>query len=418
MEKADFQKLLGEGLKEFKSTVMEEIKGEIKTAVEPIAERIEKIEKSPASKVFGAPAVVTGVSKYRGYNLSKQLVSIRERAAKNPRLFTSFANDEKAEDFAKFIICYTRLMKGDFSAMADMQEFQAKYGKANYAEGSGSTGGYLVPEEFEAELMQIARDESFALKNCAVYEMGTDNKKVPKEGSLVQVAWHDEAADISDGEGTFGEIDLVAKRLDGMATVSNELLQDAAFDLAGVLTEQFATATGLEVDNQVLNGTGSPFNGVATSIAGASVVMAGGDTNFEDIVADDFSKMMSLLRAGYLKDAKFVINRAALHFVRTLKDGEDRPIFAMPGGTVPGTIYGLPYIESEQANGTNAANKMVAVLGSWKRYAIGRRVGTMALDSDPYGLFKKNQTRFRMVTRWGLKIGIAEAFVRYMTAAA
>lgn len=414
MEKSEFQKLLGEGLKEFKSTVMEEIKGEIKTAVEPIAERLEKIEKSPASKIFGAPAVVTGSKNFRGYNLSKQLVSVRERAAKNARLFPTFANDEKAEDFAKFLISYTRLMKGDMQAHADMQAFQAKYAKANYAEGSGSTGGYLVPEEFEAEIMQIARDESFALQSCAVYEMGTDNKKVPKEGSLVTVAWRDEAADIADGEGDFGEIDLVAKSLDGMATVSNELLMDAAFDLAGVLTEQFATATGLEVDNQVLNGTGSPFNGVATSIAGYSVVM-GASTSFAGVTADDFSKMISQLKAGYKKDAKFVLNRAVLHYVRTLKDSQNRPIFADMGGVVPGTIYGLPYFESEMANGTDGANKNVAVLGSWKRYAIGRRVGTMALDTDPYGLFKKNQTRFRMVTRWALKLGIAGAFSRYMT---
>lgn len=413
MEKEEFKKMLGDGLKEFKGAVMEEIKGEIKTATAPLAERLEKIEKSPAAKAFGAPAIHTSGSKFRGYNLSKQLVSIREKAAKNSRLYPVFANDEKAESFAKFLIAYTRVMKGDLSAQAEIQEF---YQKANYAEGSGSTGGYTVPEEFEAELIQLARDNSFALNECAIYEMGTDNKKVPKEGTLVSVAWRDEAADIADGEGTFGEVDLVAKSLDGMATISNELLMDSAFDLAGILTEQFAYATGQELDNQVLNGTGSPFNGVATSIAGYSVVMSSGSTAFSNILADDFSKMMSLLKAGYLNGSKFVINRAPLHYVRTLKDTQGRPLYAAPGGVVPGTIYGIPYMEIEKANATSGADKCVAVLGNWKRYAIGRRVGTMALDTDPYGLFKKNQTRFRMVTRWALKVGVAEAFVRYMTA--
>lgn len=413
MDEKEFKKMLGDGLKEFKGAVMEEIKGEIKAAVEPIAERIEKIEKSPASKVFGMPAIVTGgAAKYKGYNLSKQMVSIREKAAKNPGLFPMFSNDEMAQSFAKFLIAYTRVLKGDLSAQADIQEF---YTKANYAEGAGNTGGYTVPEEFERELIQLARDNSFVLNECAIYEMGTDNKKVPKEGSIVSVAWRDEAQDITDGEGTFDEVDLVAKSLDGMATVSNELLMDSAFDLAGVLTEQFAYATGQELENQVLKGTGSPFLGVTGTAAGYSVIMPVGSTLFSHVRADDFSEMMSLLKAGYLAGAKFVLHRTALHHVRVLKDSNGTPIFAAPGGTVPGTIYGLPYIESEQAPSTNATNKPMAVLGNWKRYAIGRRVGTMALDADPYGLFKKNQTRFRMVTRWALKVGVAQAFVRLLT---
>ena len=413
MDEKLFKQLLGDGLKEFKGTVMEEIKGEIKTAVKPLEDRMAAIEKLPAKGV-SSPAIITSSAKYRGYNLSKQMVSIREKAAKNPRLFPMFSNDEKTEDFAKFLIAYTRVLKGDMSAHADLKEF---YAKANYAEGADATGGYLVPIEYENELMQLARDTTFALQNCAVYEMGTDNKKVPAEGSLVTVEWDDEAGTIGDSEGTFDEVDLVAKRLNGLATVSNELLQDASFDLAGVLTEQFAYATGQELDNQLLNGTGSPFYGLAGTTAGYSVVLGSGSTSFANMTADDFSLMMSKLQAGYLAGSKFVINRAALHYVRTLKDTEGRPVFAMPGGTVPGTIYGIPYSEVEKANGTNAANKCIAMLGNWKRYAIGRRVGQMALDADPYGLFTKNQTRFRMVTRWGMKIGIANAFVRYMTAA-
>lgn len=411
MDEKQFKELLGTGLKEFKGAVMEEIRGEVKAAVKPLEERLEKIEKLPVktAPAAGASSIVLG-AKYKGYNLGKQMVSIREKAAKNPRLYPMFSNDEKCEEFAKFLIAYTRVLKGDMSAMADIQAFQ----KANYAEGADATGGYLVPIEYESEIVQLARDNNLLLQQVAYYEMGTDNKKVPKEGSLVTVEWDDEAGTIGDSEGTFDEIDLVAKRLNGLATVSNELLMDSSFDLAGVLTEQFGYATGQELINQILNGSGSPFYGVAGTTAGYSVVMTA-STTFAGINADDFSLMMSKLSAGYLANAKFVINRLPLHYVRTLKDDQGRPIFAMPGGAVPGTIYGIPYIETEKSNGTNSANKCVAVLGDWKKYAVGRRVGTMALDADPYGLFTKNQTRFRMVTRWAAKVGIADAFVRYMT---
>lgn len=412
MEKTEFQKLLGDGLKEFKGAVMEEIKGEIKTAVKPLEDRMAAIEKLPAKGVHaeGSAAIITS-SKYKGYNLAKQMVQIREKAAKNPRLFPMFSDDQKCEAFAKFLIAYTRTLKGDMSARQDMQEF---YQKANYAEGSDATGGYLVPIEYENEIVQLARDGQQLLNEVSYYEMGTDNKKVPKEGSMVSVEWDDEAGTIGDSEGTFDEIDLVTKRLNGLATVSNELLMDSSFDLAGILTEQFGYATGQELINQILNGTGSPFYGVAGTTAGYSVVMTA-STTFAGVTADDFSLAMSKLSAGYLANAKWVINRVPLHYVRTLKDSQGRPLFAMPGGAVPGTIYGLPYLETEKSNATSSANKCVAVLGNWKKYAVGRRVGTMALDADPYGLFTTNKTRFRMITRWALKVGIAEAFCRYMT---
>lgn len=419
MEKSEFQKMLGEGLTEFKAGMMTEIKTEIKNAVAPLEQKVEKIEKLPAHRVFGdAPAAGTS-KKYRGYALGKQLENIRNIAAKNPRMYPILSNDEKAEDFAKFLIAYTRVTKGDMSAMADINEFQQKYAvnKASYAEGADATGGYLVPEEFEREIMMIARDSSFALQECSIYEMTSDTLLVPKEGTLVQVAWRDEAGAVAAGEGTFDQIALAAKSLAGLATISNELLQDSAFDLAGILLEQFSYATGQELDNQLFNGTGSPFTGVSGSAAGYSVVLSSGSTLFSNVRADDFSMMMSLLKQGYRAGSKFVLNRSMIHYLRILKDTSNQPIFAQPGATVPGTIYGTPYSESEVFNGTNAANKAFAVLGNFKKFAVGRRVGTMTLEADPYGLFANNQTRFRMVTRWAEKIGIAQAFVRGMTAA-
>ena len=50
-------------------------------------------------------------------------------------------------------------------------------------------------------------------------------------------------------------------------------------------------------------------------------------------------------------------------------------------------------------------------------FALGRRLQSMTLDLDPYGLFTNYQTRFRIVNRWGMSIGLPGGFCRIVTAA-
>jgi len=302
----------------------------------------------------------------------------------------------------------------DLSALADIQAVQAK---AQMQEGTDSEGGYLVPDEYAWEIAKLARAKSFALNQCTVLNMGTDTLKLPAEASLVSVAWTAEEGGITESEPTFGQVQLTAKRLDGYAKVTNELLQDSNIDIVGLLTEQFAYAVGLELDNQVLNGTGDPVSGVLTAKAGYSVVMGSGETNFSSISADDLSNMIAQIDEGYDDNLLFIFNKLIMHYIRTLKDDNNNYIYAKPGNGVPGTVWEIPYFQSAKAPKTTGANTAFVVLGNFKYFYIGRRVGSMSLDIDPYGLFTTYATRFRIVTRWGLAVAMAKAFCRLLTAA-
>lgn len=418
MDEKEFKKALADGLAEAKGQIVTEVAGEVSKTLDErlksVEAKVEKIEAAPAAKVFGAPAIV-GSRKYRGYDIGKQCSRIREMASKNPHLFPVFSNEEKVDEFAKFMLALVKVIKNrDLSAQADLQEI---YAKANYAEGSDATGGYLVPQEFQADLIMLARNSTFALQNCTVLPMSTDNLVVPKEASLVSVAWNTEAGQLADSEGTVGQINLVAKRLDGLATVSNELLMDSAIDIAGMLAEQFSYATLLELDNQVLNGTGNPCSGVLSAAAGKSVQMGSGSTTIASVTATYLSNMIAQIEEGYLNGARFVMNKSAKHYIRSLKDTNGQFIFAQPGAGVPGTVWEYPYVDSEKAPSAPSANAAFLAFGNFKQFFIGRRVGAMSIDVDPYGKFDYFQTRFRMVTRWALSIGQANAFCRLLTAA-
>jgi len=148
------------------------------------------------------------------------------------------------------------------------------------------------------------------------------------------------------------------------------------------------------------------------------ITFASGETAFSNITSDYLSEAIEQIEEGYAQGAGFYVGRLTMHYIRTLKDGNSAPIYSNPGGQVPGTIYGYPRYVSEKMPNTSAAETRFVIFGNLKNYIIGRRLGAMTLDIDPYGNFANYQTRLRMVTRWGLSIANTSAFAVLATHAA
>jgi len=395
-----------EPLKKFK----EEISKSVDEKVKNIEEKVSKIESLPVKKVNINVIETT----FKGYKLEKQAVQLREKAQKNSIIHPVFAEDEKFFEYAKFMINLAKALKGDYEAKAELKKF---YQKAALQEGTGSEGGYLVPEAYAQEILAFAREQSFALQFCRIVPMSEMTRKFPKEATKPQAYWVDEEASITESEGTFGQVTLTAKKLAALAVISNELLQDTAFDLVGFLTEQFAEAIGAKLDYTVLNGDGSPAYGILSGQVSNSVQLGSGKTNFSDITADALSEMISKIPANRRTGARFFFHRTIMHYIRTLKDSNNNYIYAKPGNGVPPTIWEYPYTESEQAPSSSAANTPFVAFGDLRYYLIGRRQGQMEVDIDPYGKFDTDQTRFRVKDRLAPNLAMPDAFCRLLTAA-
>lgn len=387
----------------------------------PLNDRLEKIEALPLPKK-GEAANINSSAKYKGYKLSGMLAhqGIREKLVSNPDRYPTLSKEENIEKWGKFMVDTVQYLKfNNQEARQGMLDFQRAniepeyMSKAALQEGTADEGGYLVPDEYLFDVIMLTRDVTFALQECRMVNMSRDVLRIPSESSLVAVNWTDEEAAATETEPTFGETVLTAKRLDGYGIVSNELLADSAVDISGMLTEQFGYAISRELDNEVLNGTGARVSGVLTANAGYSVVMS--LSNFSSISHVDLSNAISKVDQGFTANGKFVFNKNILHFIRTQLDSNNRPIFAMPGNGVPGTVYEYPYIVSTKAPSTTGSSTAFIAFGDFKQFYIGRRLGVTSLDIDPYGEFTKYRTRFRMVTRWGLAVAQPKAFCRIIT---
>jgi HK97 family phage major capsid protein len=111
------------------------------------------------------------------------------------------------------------------------------------------------------------------------------------------------------------------------------------------------------------------------------------------------------------------MNGQILHYVRTLKDDQNRPIFTETiGSAVPGTIWGYPYSESIKMPSAPAANTPFMVFGNLRYFGLGRRLDVATLGVNPYLLWETNRTAFKLYQRWAMKVGLRKGFARALTA--
>lgn len=389
----------------------------LKKQLEEVTAKLAAIEAMPAPGVRKARASDVG-EKYLGVRMASQAKALKNRCVDKSG-FESFNSEETLDNFAKFMIALVKSIgpEKNAEALKEMAMIQDNIRKTTQGEGTNSLGGYLVPIEYQWDLVRLNKDKVFALRECTVLPMSTEQKVLPKELTRASVAWKGESVQLAQSDPTYGQVTLNAQKLTAFSASSNELLMDSAIDIVSILADQFSYGMALELDNQVLNGTGSIVSGVLTAAAGFSVVMAAGNTNFSSVSFDNLSNMFDLIPEGWDDNAKFIFNKKIMGYLRTVKDTQNRYILIEPGGIQSPTIWEQPIIKSSQSPKTTAVSTAFMVLGNWQYFYIGQRMGAMAIDVDPYGRFDYNETRFRMITRWALAIAQANAFVRLLTAA-
>src|SRR5690606_18035326 len=96
--------------------------------------------------------------------------------------------------------------------------------------GTDSAGGYLVPHELERRLVQALEDENVMRTLATVVTMDTD-RDVPIEEDTGEAYWTAEEGEYAESDARFSQKTLRAHKLTRLMRISEELLQDAAFDL-------------------------------------------------------------------------------------------------------------------------------------------------------------------------------------------
>lgn len=159
---------------------------------------------------------------------------------------------------------------------------------------TGTTGGYLIPEEFIARLMQFAMPPGSVVGMVSRIQVSTDRGPMPSldqqtvvtagQGDTafvggVRALWRKPGTAVTETEPTFNEIEFNINSLSGYTEVPLETIADSAIAIEELLTRLFGSAVGAMQEYAILRGIGSnqPL-GILNSAAAIAVNPATNNT--------------------------------------------------------------------------------------------------------------------------------------------
>ena len=237
--------------------------------------------------------------------------------------------------------------------------------------GEDSEGGYTVPDEFEKRLVQALEDNNLFRGLATVIRTSSGTRKIPVAQDNGEASWIDEGEEIPESDTTFSQTMLSAYKLGTMIKISNELLNDSAFDLATYIAQRFGVRMGNAEERAFItgDGVGKPLGLLDDACAQVGVTAAAVDK----VTFDEIFKLYYSLRAPYRKKAQFLCNESMVLQLMTLKDNNGNYIWK-PGLDIgkPDTLLNRPLRTSSFMPGLSAGNKAMT-FGDYSYYWIADR---------------------------------------------
>lgn len=275
--------------------------------------------------------------------------------------------------------------------------------------GEPASGGFLVPESFRSELLQLSIEQGVTRGRARVVPMESARVIYPMLDVTshaenvfggVQGYWTPESGEMQDVAATFGRVALDAWKLTAFANVPNELISDAALAFEQFIRSAFPQALAYFEDDAFINGSGAG-QPLGWRRAEATVVVAKETSQAADtIVWENIVKMYSRMLPQSLSRAVWVVSPDVFPELATmaLSVGTGGSAIWLNNGVSgpPATILGRPVIITEKVPSLgNQGDISFVDLGY---YLIGDRQA-LTVESSPHYRFQNGETSYRFVSR-------------------
>jgi HK97 family phage major capsid protein len=261
---------------------------------------------------------------------------------------------------------------------------------------SNPDGGYLVPQETEAEIGRLLSKASPMRQIADVRQVSSSIYKKPFATTGAASGWVGETATRPQtGSPILAELQFPAMELYAMPAATQSLLDDSAVNLDEWIAREVETVFAEQESEAFVvgNGTNKPKGFMDyTKVANASWTwgntgyiatgVAGGfaASNPSDKLVD----VIYALKAGYRQNGRWVVSRSTQAAIRKFKDAQGNYLW-QPAATADGnaSLLSFPVVESEYMPDIATDTHAIA-FGDFKRgYLIVDRVGVRMLR-DPY----------------------------------
>lgn len=263
-------------------------------------------------------------------------------------------------------------------------------------EGSSAAGGYMVPSGFRQKLVEVRK--AFGGFSAEVEDFGTDtgapieyptNDDTANEGDITA----ESAAVASGADLVFGTVNLGAYKYTSAGAGSNlplrvpvELLQDAAFDIAGLVSRKLGQRIARKQATHWVAGTGvgQPKGIVAASLTADRDLDTADTPDYEDLV-----EFQDLLDEEYDGNAKWLMKKNTWSQLRLIVDLNGRPLIQSSTEGIAGrparTLLDKPVIIDEAMPTLSSAGDTFAIAyGDFREAYVIRRVSSLVVVVNPY----------------------------------
>ena len=254
--------------------------------------------------------------------------------------------------------------------------------------GTNSEGGFTVPTGFQDELVVslqafgpmlnpgITRELVTGMGNQIEWPTMDDTSN---KGALLAENTQDSEQDLVFAQKTLDAHKYTSK----IIRVSEELLQDSAVDLAGIVRDAMAERLGRIVNEHLTTGDGSGKpNGIVNASTQGQTAAAAGAISFDDLI-----ELVHSVDPAYRNDpnVRFMFHDQTLKALRKLKDDNSNFIWQPANVQTgePAQLLGYPYsINQDMAQISSTESPSVqektVLFGAFNRYIV-RRVREFAV---------------------------------------
>lgn len=293
---------------------------------------------------------------------------------------------------------------------------------------SDTTGGYLAAPDFVAEIIKAEVLFSPMRPLVTVRQTSSPEVQIPKRTGTASASWMGESQTRAETTNpTWGQLKIPMGELYAETRVSWADLEDAAFNLEQLLTDEFAEQFGVAEGAAIINGNGlnKPLgfldanaagpgvpiaytaSGQAATIAGAAAGAAG--------QADPLIDLCHTLKTAYARNGTWCLNRDSIGKIRKLKDTTGQYLW-QPGvgqsgtlgqGLAP-TILNAPYCECPDMP-NEGANAFPIAFGDLKRAIVLVDRIQVSVTRDALTAANVGQVKFFARRRLGAQVVLGEA---------
>lgn len=273
--------------------------------------------------------------------------------------------------------------------------------------GTTTAGGFLIPEEWDAEVIPTLKAESvvFAI-NPTIRQTNRDVYHWPAFNAKKTFVWSAENAAASEGTPTTREIVLTPRKCIGLSAVSNEWLEDADAATDASLRGELLGELAEFLDASLLHGSGSNRPTGLRNIASVNEISPAAVT----LDWPDFARCEAEIRNDNVRGPlAWIMRPQTLRLVKNFEDVDGRPIFPE---AVRGEVLrplGYPVFETTQLpTDEGPSSETVIMLVKPEDVLIAQRRGITVAISEDAG-FASDQIQIRLTARFDINLKHVES---------